>query len=384
MRFLHTADWHIGKSLRGRSRLEEQSQVLDEILDIVRREKIDFVLHAGDVFDSFAPPAEAERLVYHFFSELAGLKIPAVIIGGNHDHPHRLEALRPLLDHMQIHVRPAVKAAEDGGVVNLDVRGERAQIAVMPFLPEHKVVTVEALMSASPERFTNYAEAVCCYVEQLCEGFSANTVNILAGHLFVMDSEATGSERSIHLTKPYALEAARFPSTASYIALGHLHKPQMVPAPSPAHYAGSTLQMDFGEEGHIKRVVVVDASPRKSAKVQSVALTSGRRLRSVRANLLEVQQKQDAWNNGDLLRVTIEAEKAQLGLADKIREMLPDAIDVRIEFPRPEEEKAESLEALKPEELFERFYRTRNESELPDELRKAFQELYEETTRAPR
>ena len=87
MRFLHTGDWHVGKPLRGRSRLDEQEAVLAEILEIASRERIDCVLLAGDIFDSSSPPPDAERLVYNFFAELIGRGTEAVVIGGNHDHP---------------------------------------------------------------------------------------------------------------------------------------------------------------------------------------------------------------------------------------------------------------------------------------------------------
>ena len=80
MRFLHTSDWHLGKTLKGRSRSDEHEAALTEVLDLVRREKIDCVLITGDVFDSQAPPPEAERLAFNFFSELRGLDIPAVVI----------------------------------------------------------------------------------------------------------------------------------------------------------------------------------------------------------------------------------------------------------------------------------------------------------------
>src|SRR5215510_12620139 len=105
MRFLHTADWHIGKSLRGRSRMSEHESALSEVLYIARMEKVDAVLVAGDIFDSQAPNADAERLVYHFLAELAALRIPAVLIAGNHDHPGRFKALQPLLDRMNVHIR---------------------------------------------------------------------------------------------------------------------------------------------------------------------------------------------------------------------------------------------------------------------------------------
>ena len=77
MRFLHTSDWHLGKSLKGRSRSDEHQAALAEILDIVHREKIDCLLITGDLFDSQAPPPEAEQLAFNFFSELRGLNVPA-------------------------------------------------------------------------------------------------------------------------------------------------------------------------------------------------------------------------------------------------------------------------------------------------------------------
>ncbi len=85
MKFLHTGDWHAGKQLRGRSRIAEQVAVLDEILDISVREKVDYLLVAGDVFDSPAPPADAEHAVLSFFAKLIQHNIGAVVIGGNHD-----------------------------------------------------------------------------------------------------------------------------------------------------------------------------------------------------------------------------------------------------------------------------------------------------------
>src|SRR2546425_219531 len=117
MRFLHTGDWHIGKMLKGRNRLDEQTAVLTEIVDIARRESVDGLLLGGDVFDSFSPGPEAERLVYAALAECCGVGIPVVVIGGNHDHPRRLAALRELLDPLKIYVRaePCRSAARRRG-----------------------------------------------------------------------------------------------------------------------------------------------------------------------------------------------------------------------------------------------------------------------------
>src|SRR5580698_6082130 len=117
MRFLHTADWHIGKTLFGRSRLDEQEQVTAEIVDIAKREKIDCVLLAGDVFESLAPTGDAERVVCDALAEFAGAGIATVVVGGNHDHPRRLAALRNLGSPLKIFIRPDPAGPAAGGVI---------------------------------------------------------------------------------------------------------------------------------------------------------------------------------------------------------------------------------------------------------------------------
>lgn len=103
MRILHTADWHLGRTLEGRSRLAEQEAFIDELVEIVAKEQIDVVLMAGDVFDSVNPPAAAEQLFYESLARLSDKgRRPVAVISGNHDHPDRISAARPLLSDYNI------------------------------------------------------------------------------------------------------------------------------------------------------------------------------------------------------------------------------------------------------------------------------------------
>jgi exonuclease SbcD len=375
VRFLHTADWHIGKTLRGRSRLDEQERVLQEILDIALREGVNAMLIAGDLFDSHAPQPDAEKLVFWFLSELMAHKIPAVVIAGNHDHPRRFEALRPLLQRFHIHCCPHVAAPQQGGVFHLG----QARVAVLPWMPEYRLMNSDLLMGAVAEMAASYSEKMAAMIAALTTDFAADTINLLVGHLYVEGAQASGSERAVHLTRPYALSAQCLPSTASYIALGHLHRPQEIAAPSPTYYSGSPLQLDFGEQGQQKRVVLIDAEPGRKARIDSVPLTSGRTLRSVKGSPVDLQLKAAEHNNGDWLHVTVEMEKFQPGMGEKIRDLLPDAIDVQVETPRAEAaagaRPGESGPARSPEELFRQFCRERS-GEPSDELIEAFQKLY--------
>jgi DNA repair protein SbcD/Mre11 len=284
MRFLHTADWHVGKTLFGRSRLDEQEQVIAEILDIARREQVDCILLAGDVFESFAPTGDAERVVCDALAEFAGVGIATIVVGGNHDHPRRLAALRKLGNLLNILIRPDPAAPANGGVISLQKDGETAQIAVLPWVPEFKIVDTCQMMNPEDTWYEAYSENVAAMCRYLSAGFSEKTINLLVGHLFTYGAETSGSERAVHVTQPYAVKPAQLPQ-AQYIALGHIHKPQEIGSSSRCFYSGSPLQLDFGEREQQKRVVIVDVKAGFPANIESIALVSGRRLREITTTL---------------------------------------------------------------------------------------------------
>jgi DNA repair protein SbcD/Mre11 len=381
MRFLHTSDWHLGKTLKGRSRSDEHEAALAEILDIVRREKIDCLLITGDVFDSQAPPPEAERLAFNFFSELRGLDTPAVVIGGNHDHPKRLLAIRDVLQLLNIHVRPEPVRPADGGLVRIETKGEVAHIAVLPFVTVGKISDAAALMGPEVERFQAYSERIAAMCGVLAELFTGKTINLLMAHLFVDGAEISKSERDVHVAKPYAVQPQRFPSNAHYIALGHLHRPQEIASPSRACYAGSILQLDFGEQDQRKRVVLIDAHPRKPAKLESVELSAGRNLRDVKGTIAELTAEAAEFGD-DLLRVTVMSDRPIPGVADQIRDLLPNALEVRPGWSSASQPPAFEIAGTDPFDLFCRFYAEQHGTQPADQVSKLFKELYEEALNA--
>jgi exonuclease SbcD len=381
MRLLHTSDWHVGKTLRGRPRGDEHEAVIQEILQIAVREKVDCLLLSGDIFDSYAPSPEAERLVYSFLAELLGRGIAATVIAGNHDHPKRLEALRLLLDPLRVYVRSEPAPPDKGGVVNLKVNGEEARIAVLPFVPERKVVDACLMMAPEENWYAAYAERVAQMCQKLAESFSPKTINILMAHLYVHGAVASGSEREVHISQPYAISSQRFPGTVHYIALGHLHRPQEVPSPSPCYYAGSPFQLDFGEQGQEKRVVIVDAQAGTPARVESIRLRSGRRLRDIRGTLEALTANAKDFGT-DFLRVTVETAGPVPGIADRVRELLPNALDVKTEYPREEAATTHERKQLPPNLLFREFYLIQHGAPPPPRILRAFDDLYEEVTNA--
>jgi exonuclease SbcD len=382
MRFLHTADWHIGKPLRGRSRFDEFAEALDEIVGIARDRRVDAVLLAGDVFDSPAPPAEAEKLVYDFLARLLPERIACVVIAGNHDHPRRLAALASLLEGLRIHVRADVRPPDEGGVVSVASRDgrEEARVAVLPFVAERKVVDACRLVGPEHEWYEEYARRLEQVLQLLTAGFTQKTVTLVLGHVLISGARVGTGERPLHLGEIYGVNAQQLPSNAQYIALGHLHRPQEIVAPSRTFYSGSILELDFGEKEQQKRVVIVDAAPGRAPGIESVPLSAGRRLRDL-AGTLDELARMAALVGDDFLRVAVHVEGPVPGVAEQVRERLPNALDVRLVYHR-EAAPAPSrpAEVRMPAELFTDFYRRKHQAPPAADLLRLFHDSYDEAS----
>ncbi len=387
MKFLHTSDWHVGKPLRNQKRDDEYRDALTEVLDIARREEIDCLLVAGDIFDSALPSPEAERIVFDFFRELVGARIPAVVIGGNHDHPKRLNAIGRVLELVDVHVRGEPVVAEDGGIVEVRSRdgSETAVIAALPWVSERKVREFENL-GAEGKPFEDYAEGVASMMSHLCAAFRDDAINILLTHILLEDARVGGpesGERPLHMGQAYAVKRQRLPNIAQYIALGHVHMPQD-DALLRACYSGSLLQLDFGEAGQQKRVNIVEAHPGRPASVRAVPLTSIRNLRnlgSAKEGLTLEQLKGLADEVGDdYLKVWLKVDRPLPGLAAQVRDILPNAVDIVVERSEREVERHTDLQRLTPAQMFAAYYHGLHQNDPPEPLMALFGRLHQEAT----
>ena len=383
MRFLHTGDWHIGKTLRTRSRLDEFAAALDEVAAIAADRRVDAVLVAGDIFDSPAPAPEAERLVYDFLARLLPERIACVLIAGNHDHPRKLAALARLLEGLRIHVRAEVRPPALGGVVAVPSRdgSEEARVAVLPFVPERKVVDACQVMKPEYEWYEAYSQRIEQILAHLTAGFTPATVNVLLAHVLVDGARVGTGERPLHLGEIYGVNAQQIPANVQYVALGHLHRPQEILAPSRTFYSGSLIELDFGEREQAKSVVVVDAKPGRPAAIEFVPLRAGRRLRDLEGTLADLQALASEVGD-DFLRVRVRADGPVPGIAEQVRELLPNALDVSVVYKHEDdtEPAVSRLQQLRPAELFTDFFKQKNGAAPPAELMELFEAVYEEAT----
>ena len=377
MRILHTADWHVGRTIRGRSRAGEHEAVLAEIVSVADRERADVVLVTGDQFDTSAPPPDAERIVYRTLLALAETGAAVVVIAGNHDHPGRLAAVAPLLEQAGIRVAAHLARPDDGGTRIIQAGGQGLCVALVPFVSQRGIVRADDLMGLDADQHQGrYVARLAAVVDALCGGFADDTVNVVAGHLMVVGATVGGSERAAHVVFDYAVPATVFPPTAHYAALGHLHRPQRIDAAAPVWYAGSPLQLDFGEAGQDKGVLLVDAEPGRPARVTLHPLSAGRRLSTLTGTLSELEALAGTTGD-DHLRVVVDGE-AVAGLVEQVRSWFPEVVDIAVSDPAAHPGAAPVSRRLSrsPHDLFSEYLGERGASD--DRVVALFDELLDE------
>ena len=388
MRFLHTADWHLGRTMRGKSRASEFEAVLAELVEIAKAERVDAMLVCGDIWDTASPAPESDRLLNEVLREFIGLGVAVVLIAGNHDSARKLDALGRLSELLGVQTQAFVRRPDEGGILTVTAGDETARIAAIPWVQEGRVIDAVEVLGLAHEQLESYAQRTAELYRAMCEPFSgreaAGTINILAGHLFVdgaVLAAVDGSERLLHIGQAYGVSPAALPSTPQYIALGHIHQPQEVlSTAAPAAYSGSLLQLDFGEREQQKVVRIIEAHPGLPVEQHAVPITKGRRLVEVRGTLDEIIAQ--AGDVADAyVRVVLDVDRPQPGLAQRVREAIPTAVDVRLDYPQTAEATPQpGLAQLSPRDLFARYYQSQHGTAPAAELVALFSELLDEAT----
>jgi exonuclease SbcD len=383
MKILHTADWHVGKVLKNQPRFDEQKVVLRDIVRVANDEDVDLVIVAGDLFETSAPSPQAQGLVMNTLIALRAEGRHVVVLAGNHDSSRLVqEVYRPVLGELGMHVVGTPQRPDRGGTISLDTRGgERAVVAALPFLSHRFAVrAAEALLHDPSQHNQDYANKVRGIVELLCRGFTTDSVNLVTTHATLLGGRwsKNGGERAVQLLG-YEVSPDTFPPSTHYAALGHLHRYQQIDGPCPIAYSGSPIALDFGEEANEPVAVIVHATPDSRAQLRPVPLKGGRPLATLRGTLDEVVAAGE--EAGDAFLRVILTQKAAAGLADLVREKLPNTLDVQIDEkyrPRTDSAVTRSRIGRTPTDLFADFL---SEREIDDpRLGAMFAELLEDST----
>jgi exonuclease SbcD len=332
VKILHTSDWHVGKVLKGQSRVEEQLAVLAEIVTVAEAERPDLVIVAGDLYDTAAPTAETKKVMVRALTALRRHAGAVVVIAGNHDNGADIDALRPWADGVGVTLRGTVGRPADHLVTGATAAGEPWRLAALPFVSQRYAVRATEMFELSAaDAVATYADHTARLIAALTAPFDdgSRAVNLVTAHLTVLGGTLGGGERGAHTIDAYAVPAAVFPASAHYVALGHLHRRQQVAGGAPVHYCGAPIAVDFGEQDNTPSVSIVEVTADTAARVRPVPLRAAATLRTVRGTLAELTALADGV--GDAWLRVIVRERPRAGLREDVQALLPRALEVRID-----------------------------------------------------
>jgi exonuclease SbcD len=272
MRFLHTSDWHLGRSLYGRKRYDEFNLFLDWLYNTIKAKEIDVLIVAGDVFDTTTPGNRAQELYYRFLCRTASTCCSHIIItGGNHDSPSFLDAPKEVLLALNVHVIGSAAETPDEEVFLLSDKNNvpKALVCAVPYLRDRDIRTVVPGESADDKNaklidgtLNHYKEVCSSAVKRQSELIAKGCGHIpiiATGHLFTAGGKTVDGDgvRELYVGTLSHINADSFPGEIDYLALGHLHVPQKVGNRDNMRYSGSPIAMGFGEAGQQKKVLVI-------------------------------------------------------------------------------------------------------------------------------
>ena len=252
---------------------------MSHLLKTIREREVGVLLHAGDVFDNANPPNSALRQYYNFLRDLAKSRCHhSVIIGGNHDSVSTLNAPRNLLSAFNIHVVGGASAQLENEILPLKNENNELEaiICAVPFLRERDLQMAESGERAS-ERHERLRDGILAHYQQAAE--LAQQVPIIAmGHLYAAGATSSDSEKDIPIGNLGQVDASRFPEIFDYVALGHLHRPQMVGKREHIRYAGSPIPLSFSESSDEKSVLLLDFQNGKLVDIEKIPIPVHRKL----------------------------------------------------------------------------------------------------------
>lgn len=310
MKILHTADWHIGKKLHKNELSEDFDLFIDWICELLQKEQIDLLLVSGDVFDLANPSSEARKQYYRALMNMKKFNCKIILTGGNHDSPAMLDAPREILRELDVHIIGGLPEDMEEAVIPVYGKSGNPEllIAALPFLRDSDLrsatdgITYEDRLEATRKGIQN------CFLEaaEICRSKFPDIPAVAMGHLFAAGIETSESERDIQLGNQAAFEASRFGDYFSYIALGHIHKPQRVSAPVPAFYSGSPLPLSFSERKDEKRVLLIDTT--SGWEPRSIPIPAFRSLLKISGSLEELRNRLESLTEKKQLESLIEVE----------------------------------------------------------------------------
>lgn len=297
MKILHTADWHLGKRLEQYERTEEHQDYLDWLITTLDEQCIDILIIAGDVFDSGSPSNTALEQYYSFLRKVKDTCCrEVIIIGGNHDSISTLNAPKVLLKYFNVHIIGGVP--DDFTEQIIPIKNDNGEIELVvcavPFLRD-KDIRLSVAGETSDEREARIKQGIYDHYNQFVshiQEYKKAGIPVLAtGHLFAAGSSTSDSEKEIHVGNLGQVSGDLFPREFDYIALGHIHRPQMVNKLSHIRYCGSPIPLSFSESDNKKQVIILEFVKGELKTIQEYEVPGTRKLIRLKGDLDTIKTK---------------------------------------------------------------------------------------------
>ena len=375
MKILHTSDWHLGQNFYNKSRKNEHQQFLDWLLQQVVEQSIDVIIVAGDIFDTSTPPSYAREMYNKFVVDCSKLNCQLVLLGGNHDSVSVLKETQQLLKYMGTDVIPNTN--DDYPTQVLPLKGKsgevEALVCAIPFIRPRDVLTSQAGVSGVERQKQlgdaikqHYASVYQAAVAEREKYENASEIPIVAtGHLTAMGVQQSDSVRDIYVGNLDGFAADGFPP-ADYIALGHIHRPQIVAKQDHIRYCGSPIPLSFDELKSTKQVCIVEFEQGKRA-ISQLNVPTFQPLSEIKGDLesIETQLNQYIGLDGDQsvwLSIEVQTQDYLSDLQERISRLTQELNVEVLQLRRAREkrnqtlnqESAETLSELSPMEVFEK------------------------------
>lgn len=378
MRIIHTSDWHLGQFFINKSRLQEHQKFIAWLLQQVIEQNIDAVIIAGDVFDTGTPPSYARELFNQFVIGMNKINRQLIVLGGNHDSVSTLNESKDILAQLNTRVIASVSDAIEEQVIELnDQYGQiGAILCAIPYLRPRDVLISKADESGQQKQQA-LGQAIGDHYQKLYQVAEnkrnelESTVPIIAtGHLTAMGVKISESVRDIYIGSLEAFPANAFPA-ADYIALGHIHRPQIVAKSEHIRYCGSPIPLSFDELGSQKQVLIVEFSAGKLSSVKPLNIPLFQPMKVIKGDLENIEQQllllarnEDENKDAELatwLSIEVETQdylndlqQRMQGLSEDMNVEILQLRRVRKQQQRIERENKEVLAELNPSDVFER------------------------------
>lgn len=383
MRFLHTSDLHIGKTVCGFSMLEEQKAALNQILSIVRERQVDAVFLSGDLYDRALPPSQAVMLLDDFLTRLVDMDILVCAIAGNHDSGERIEFANRILEYKGLYMegilREQVRYVDYVGRKSNRADAEQVRIHLLPYA---KPAQVRDLFHTDTITYEDCMQELMKHVDYLEGG-----KNVLLTHQFVvnhgLEPELSDSEMRASVGGADQVEAMNF-SRFDYVALGHIHGPQQI-GDGPVYYSGSPVKYSFSEVHHKKSVILGEWNENGELTVEKVSLSPIHDMRKIRGKLADLIAPEVAAeaDEQDYLLAVLTNEEDLTDAIGTLRSVYPNIMQIQIERGKQQAGQGQELRGAdwkekSPYELFEQFYRLVMDTEMTDEQKALVREVVEQ------